>query len=60
VDLVTLQDGGEFVQATDAVLDEDGELMHGIGGDEDAGIGHGDGGKTPEIEAGPGAGQLAR
>jgi hypothetical protein len=28
------------VEPTDAVLDEDGELVDGVGGDESVGIGH--------------------
>jgi hypothetical protein len=28
------------VETTDAILDEDGELVDGVGGDESVGIGH--------------------
>ena len=40
VDVVGLQQRGEFVEPTDAILDEDGELVDGVGGDESVGIGH--------------------
>jgi hypothetical protein len=45
------------VEAADAVFHENGELLHGIGGDEDVGIGHG-GGRDRETLAE--TGQLVR
>jgi hypothetical protein len=56
----TIRTVDEFVQAADPVLDEDGELVHRIGGDENVGIGHGFGRRLCEIVRPGGRGQLAR
>ena len=55
---VGLQQRGEFVEPTDAILDEDGELVDGVGGDESVGIGHKVRSKQAELR--PRMGQLVR